>query len=714
MSELMLKYFREKQQEVETEKVYNAQCPFCSMQCKKQVIEQTIVTRKKYRTIGVDNPTTGGRLCVKGLNAYQHAFHEDRLRYPMQKIDGVFQRISWEEAMRLIKEKVPALQKEYGKDTVGVYGGGSLTNETSYVLGKFARLAVGTKYIDYNGRFCMSAAASAGNKALGIDRGLTNQLDEIPESKCIILAGTNIADCQPTIMPYFEEAKRNGAYIIVIDPRETATAQMADLHLKVKPGCDNAAANAMLKCIYEEGKADMDFVEKRTEGAEDLFAHLQNLTMDACAEESAIPLQQLEKAARAFANAESGMIFTARGIEQQIDGYLAVRNFINMLLLTGKIGKKGSGYGAVTGQGNGQGGREHGQKADQLPGYRSIENKEDRQYIADIWGMQEKDLPGKGVSAYEMMELIGQGEIKSLFLVGSNPIVSNPHATMVKKAIQSLDFFVAVDMFISETAEYADLILPAASYMENAGTLTNLEGRVTLREADKKAPGESRNDWDILSMIAGALGCGQQFPYQSAEEIFDELRLASKGGAADYFGITYERIRQEEGVFWPCRSEADPGTRRLFEDKFAREGGRAELLAVPLKNENPKEEVSQSFPLYLTTGRVMAHYLTGVQTRKSSNLNARLFESFIEIHPVTAERYAIAENTLVNIESPRGKITVRSRLSEQIREDTVFVPFHWAENQNVNMLVEGRLDPVCRMPGFKRSAVRVSPYQEQH
>ncbi|MGM0924334.1 MAG: assimilatory nitrate reductase catalytic subunit NasC [Bacillota bacterium] len=709
MTELLLKYFREKQQEVQSEKSYDTQCPFCSMQCKMQLLEQSIVTRKKYMTIGKDNPASEGRLCIKGMNAHQHALHNERLKSPLLKVNGEFIQVSWEQALDHIKENFAEIQAKDGLNSLSVYGSASITNEEAYLLGKFARVALKTKYIDYNGRLCMSAAASAASQTFGMDRGLTNSLSEIPFAKCIILAGTNIAECQPTIIPYFEKAKENGAFIIAIDPRETATTDLADLHMKVKPGKDAALANGLLKVLIEEDYIDHAFIRERVNSFEEVKEYVSSLDLEEIVQMTGVSADQIRLAAKMFGQVESGMIFTARGVEQQTDGSAAVRNFLNILLVTGKIGKPNSGYGAITGQGNGQGGREHGQKADQLPGYRSIENDEHRSYIASVWGIDKEDLPRKGVSAYEMIEKIHEGEITGMFLMCSNPIVSNPNADFVKKALKKLKFLVAVDMFVSETARLADVILPASSYLEDEGTMTNLEGRVTLREASFPSPGEVKHDWQIICDLAHVLGKGKYFSFQSAEEIFNELRVASRGGTADYYGITYDRLRKEGGILWPCPDLDHAGTKRLFEQAFAHADGKAAMALVPNSPKIRKEEPTKEFPLYLTTGRVMSHYLTGVQTRKSSSLAARNFESFMEIHPKTAKEYHIQNHTLVKIESKRGSIIVRSKWSEKIRLDTVFVPFHWADSQNINLLVSKDLDPTCKMPGFKVSAVKIAP-----
>lgn len=709
MTELLLKYFRTKQQEVQSEKVYDTQCPFCSMQCKMQLIEQSIVSRKKYTTIGVDNPTSEGRICIKGMNAHQHALHQDRIKYPLLKVNGEFVRISWQEALAVIKEKFTDIQVADGTNALAVYGSASITNEEAYLLGKFARVALTTRYIDYNGRLCMSAAATAANQTFGMDRGITNALTEVPTTRVIILAGTNIAECQPTIMPYFEKAKENGAYIIAIDPRETATTQIADLHLKVKPGMDAALANGLLKVIIEGNLTDEQFIRDRATGFAEVKEYVLSQSLDEIAELTGVPKEQIETAAIKFASEETGMLFTARGVEQQIDGTAAVRNLLNVLIATGKIGKPSCGYGAITGQGNGQGAREHGQKADQLPGYRSIENEEHREYIASVWGINKEDIPRKGVSAFEMFKKIDEGEITGMLLMCSNPVVSNPNANFVKSALKKLKFLVAIDLFVSETAEYADLILPTSSYLEDEGTMTNLEGRVILREASRPCPGEVKHDWEIICEIAKVLGKGQYFPYKKAEDIFNELRIASKGGIADYYGITYDRIRKEKGILWPCPDETHGGTARLFEHSFAHPDGKAKMVVVSNSSQIPKEKPSEEYPLYLTTGRVVSHYLTGVQTRKSAALAARNFESYLEIHPETARKYQIENNRLVTVTSKRGSIVVRSKWSDKIRQDTVFVPFHWADSQNVNMLVGEDLDPFCKMPGFKVSAVKVVP-----
>ncbi|WP_066367252.1 assimilatory nitrate reductase catalytic subunit NasC [Neobacillus fumarioli] len=699
--------FQTKYKELNKEDIYDARCPFCSVQCSMQVIEERIVSRKVFKVKpNKEDPVSGGRLCIKGVNAHEHVVNGQRILYPLLKIDDEFHRVSWSLALDYIKEKLVKLQAEHGNDSLGVYGGGSLTNEEAYLLGKFARVALKTKYIDYNGRFCMSSAATAANLVFGMDRGLTCELSDIPEAECIILAGTNIAECQPTLMPYFLKAKKKGSFIIVIDPRETLTTKLADLHIKVRPGMDANLINGMLKFIVEKGYVDHSFVKERTKGFEKLQEFLQSVKLQVISELTGVSVHVIELAAEKFGKSRSGIVLTARGVEQHASGVETVKNFINLSLITGKIGRRGCGYGSITGQANGQGGREHGQKADQLPGYRSLSNLAHRKYIAGVWGIREMELPRKGVSAYEMIQKVAEKEIKGLFIMGSNPVVSSPNAIFVEKALGQLEFLVVADLFLSETARMADVILPTTSYLEDTGTVTNLECRVVLREGMRRKLGETKHDWEILCELANKMGKSEYFSYSSAEEIFEELRVASKGGIADYYGITYQRLKDEQGLYWPCPVDGHPGKKHLFTSSFAHEDGKAVIFTV--KQQVPKETISPEYPLFLTTGRIMHHYLTGVQTRKCSKLKGSVSEPLLIIHPETAKKYQIEEGVLVKVQSKRGCAVMRTSFSPGIREDTLFTSFHWGDLQSINRVTNPVLDPLSKMPEFKVCAVKIT------
>jgi assimilatory nitrate reductase catalytic subunit len=356
---------------------------------------------------------------------------------------------------------------------------------------------------------------------------MTMPLTEIQHAKYIILAGTNIAECQPTMIPYLLDAKKNGAIIITIDPRNTMTSKIADIHVRLQPGFDSIFINGLLHVIVTEKLYASSFVDERTVGFEQLTETVRPYTPARVEELTGVLEGVIRTIARGFAKADTGIVLTARGLEQQVNGVENTLNYINLSLITGKIGRKGSGYGAVTGQANGQGGREHGQKADQLPGYRLIENQADREYVAKVWGIDPDELPGKGVSAYEMLQKVDEGEIKAMIVLGSNPIVSSPNSRMVDRALKKLRLLIVVDMFETETAKYAHWLLPGSSFLEGEGTMTNLEGRVFYRGKALELPGNSKQDFRIICELAEALDKGDYFKYDGIEDVFKELALAT-------------------------------------------------------------------------------------------------------------------------------------------------------------------------------------------
>ena len=405
------------------------------------------------------------------------------------------------------------------------------------------------------------------------------------------------------------------------------------------------------------------------------------------------------------------MALTARGPEQQSKGVDNTLSVINLMLALGQMGKIGGGWGCLTGQGNGQGGREHGQKADQLPGYRLITDPAARKHVAGVWGIDPDELPGPGKSAYEMLDAMGtDGGVRALMVFGSNLTVSAPRSGHIEERLDALDFLCVSDIFVSETAARADVVLPCAQWAEEEGTMTNLEGRVLRRKKAINAPEGVRTDAEFLVALAERLGRGSYFPTAEPKLIFDELRRATAGGIADYSGITYERIEAENGVFWPCPQTADgdtphPGTPRLFADKFPTPDGRARFHVVA--HRPAAEEPDDAYPLYLTTGRVMAHYQSGTQTRRVAGLNAMAPEPFVEIHPATARHIGVADGEMTQIVTRRGAAEFRARLTPTIRQDTVFVPFHWAGKGRANLLTNPALDPTSKMPEFKICAARI-------
>ncbi len=678
-------------------------CPYCALQC-----GMTLVSNGEGPVVKPRNfPTNRGGLCQKGWTSTELLRHPERLRAPLMRDakGSKLRQVSWNDALERIAAEIRRVQEEFGRDAVGVFGGGSLTNEKAYLLGKFARVALRTSQIDYNGRFCMSSAAAASIKALGMDRGLPFPLADIAQAETILLIGSNAAETMPPIMQYFEEQAQNGGSLVVVDPRSTPTAQTATLHLQITPGTDAALANGLLHIAIRQGYIEEEFIASRTTGFEGLRRSVSSYWPDRVERITGIPERQLTAAARLLGHAKTAMILTARGPEQQSNGVSNVLAFINLALALGKAGKPFCGYGCLTGQGNGQGGREHGQKADQLPGYRRIDNPEHRAHIAKVWGIAEEDLPGAGRSAYEMLDRLGtENGVRALFVFGSNLSVSAPRAGHIEERLGALDFLMVSDFFLSETTERADVVLPSAQWAEEEGTMTNLEGRVLYRRPATKPPASVRTDIEIIAAIAERLGCGAKFP-SDARAVFSELRRASAGGIADYSGITYERIQREEGVFWPCPEEEHPGTPRLFLNRFATPDGRARFH--PVEHRGAIEQPDQEFPLYLTTGRVMAHYQSGTQTRRIATLMAASPHAFVQIHPSTARSHGIANGDPVQLITRRGTATLRAQFISSIRLDTLFVPFHFSGNERANLLTNPALDPTSRMPEFKVCAARI-------
>ena len=681
-------------------------CPYCALQCGMNLVPDAQgLLQVQPRP---DFPTNKGGLCQKGWTAADLLDHPDRLRTPLVRaVKGGPQRpATWDEALDRVAVGIQAAQAVYGRDSVGVFGGGGLTNEKAYWLGKFARVALRTPHIDYNGRFCMASEAAAGIKAFGIDRGLPFPLEDIPGAEAILLIGGNPAETMPPIMQYFERQRENGGALIVADPRRTATAELATLHLQLTPGTDTALANGLLHVAAADGLLDHEFISSRTTGWESVRRIIASFWPDRVERITGVPTAQIVKAAHLLGEAATGMVLTARGAGQQSKGVDNTLAFINLALALGKAGRPHCGYGCITGQGNGQGGREHGQKADQLPGYRKIDNPEHRAHVANVWGVDPDTLPGVGRSAYEMIDGLGQdGGVRALLVMASNLVVSAPHALHVEQRLGALDFLCVSDIFVSETAQLADVVLPIAQWAEEGGTMTNLEGRVIHRKQATARPEGVWTDAQIVTALAARLGAGRYFPTDDQAEIFEELRRASAGGIADYSGISYARIDAEDGVFWPCPSEDHPGTVRMFQESFAHPDGRARFH--PVYHRGAAEEPDDEYPLYLTTGRVMAQYQSGTQTRRVEALGRTSPEAFVEIHPALARRFGIGDGDRVALTTRRGSIHVSARLTPHIRQDTLFVPFHWGGDACANRLTNPALDPTSKMPEFKVCAVRV-------
>jgi assimilatory nitrate reductase catalytic subunit len=651
-----------------------------------------------------DFPTNLGGLCAKGWTSTELLVHPGRLTQPLVRDsrDQPLRPTDWDDALDRVAAAFVRAQGTYGRDGVGCFGGGGLTNEKAYQFGKFARVALRTSAIDYNGRFCMSSAANAATRVFGVDRGLPFPLADLAEADVIMLVGSNPADTMPPAMQFLDTARERGAKLIVIDPRLTKTAGGAHLHLQPVPGTDLALANGMLNVAIREKLIDNVYIADRTTGFESVRRSVRTYWPDRVERITGIPEQDIVDTVRALASAEHAIILTARGAEQHRSGSDTVVAFINLALALGLPGRKFSGYGTVTGQGNGQGGREHGQKADQLPGYRRLDDPAARAHVAAVWGIDPDELPRPGLSAYEMLDLLGtEGGVRALWVMASNIVVSAPRSAHVVERVRALDFLVVSDFFLSETAAMADVVLPTAQWAEEAGTMTNLEGRVILREAALAPPPGVRTDLQVMRELAERLG--RKGFSDVPEEVFTELRRASAGGKADYSGISYDRIAAEQGVFWPCPAETHPGTPRLFTEDFPTNDRRAHFQPVELMG--AAELPDAEYPYYLTTGRLLRQYQSGTQTRRITSLAEAEPAAIVEMHDTVARRINVKSGDLVRLRTRRGTALMAARIVAGIRSDTVFAPFHWGGDGNANLLTNPALDPYSRMPEFKVCAV---------
>lgn len=713
---------------VDPDRLVKTHCCFCGQQCGIQlkVKDNEVIGFEPWE----DFPFNRGMLCPKGVRRYLQGSHHDRLANAYVRDPSLpegFRAVAYQEAIRRVASEIARIQTMYGSDAFAILGGASMTTEKCYLLGKFARVCLKTRYIDYNGRLCMVSAAAGNKKAFGIDRA-GNPMSDIPLAEVIWIGGANVAECAPITTSYVWQARENGAKIINVDPRITPLARTCDLILPIKPGRDAALFAGILHLMIQNDWLDHTFIRDHTVGFDQAAAAVRDWTPRRTAEVTGIKESAIRQAAEWWGTAKTSFLMHARGMEQHSHGVNNCLAGINIVLASGRIGRPGCGYSTITGQGNGQGGREHGQKCDQLPGARDIENPDHRRHVAGVWGIAEEDLPRAGVDCYEVFRKVDRGEIKGLLSWSFNPVVSLPDSTFIKRMLAKLEFVAHVDFFLSETARFADVVLPGSQHEEDEGTVCSTEGRVIKINQAVNPPGDAKQDWKILQDLAKELGRERGFTFTSPREIFDELRKASEGGIADYSGITYEKIEDRKGIFWPCPATGPdgqprdhPGTPRLFEPgswnpvakgagPFYFPDGRARFHAV--KYEPPTEDVDDQFPVILTTGRVVSMFLSGNQTRRIGPLVDQYPEPKLELHPILAKKHSIMDGEWVTVESRRGHMTLRCQVVATIRPDTVFIPYHWAGAKSVNQVTIAAQDPVSRIPEYKVCAVRIRKSEE--
>lgn len=702
---------------VEPDRLVKTHCCFCGQQCGIQlkVKDNEVIGFEPWEEF----PFNRGMLCPKGVKRYLQGSHPDRLTTAMQRdptAPGGFHPMDYGTAIQHTAKAIGRIQAEHGQGAFAVLSGASLTTEKTYLMGKFARVCLKTPFIDYNGRLCMVSAAAGNKKAFGIDR-VANPWSDIPGADVVWISGANVAECAPITTNYIWQAREQGAKIIVVDPRITPLARTCDLFLPVKPGRDVALFNGILHLMIENEWLDHDFIEKHTVGFEALAESVRSWTPARTAEVTGIAERLIRQAAEWWGTAKTSFLMHARGIEHHSHGVQNVLGAINIVLASGRIGREHCGYATITGQANGQGGREHGQKCDQLPGARDLANPGHRAHVAKVWNVSPDELPQPGVDAYEIFRKIDRGEIRGLLSICFNPLVSLPDNNFIARMLDKLDFYVAIDFFLNDTAHHADIVLPGSLHEEDEGTVTQIEGRVIKINQSVDPPGDARQDWRIIQDLAAALGRSHGFTFENPREIFDELRRASKGGIADYSGITWEKIDKQYGVCWPCPSDDHPGTPRLFEPgshnpiangagPFYFPDGKARFNVAEYAP--PTEEVDADYPVILTTGRVVSQFLSGTQTRRIGPLVDQYPEPRVEIHPQMAVRLAIEDGDWTTIASRRGEITLRAQVVKTIRPDTVFIPYHWTGAKSANRLTIAAQDPISKIPEYKVCAVRLS------
>ncbi|QSR88962.1 molybdopterin oxidoreductase family protein [Methylacidiphilum caldifontis] len=684
-------------------------CPFCGLQCAIEIVQ----TGKEFEIKPKYFPTNKGQICAKGWNAGALINHPDRLLNPLvryNKNEG-FKFSSWETAIDLCAKKLSTIRAQWGSDSIFVYGSGSLSNEKAYLLGKFARVVLGTSLIDYNGRYCMSSASKALEMALGIDRGLSFPVESIAQTDLLIVVGANPLETMPPLKSHIEEFKKRGKKWVVIDPRFTLTAQQADIHLKIKPGSDHILANGLLWLLVHQNKVDWSYIRSYTTGFEEVLDSLYSFWPSQVEALTGISQDLLQKTAELLGSHSNIIILTGRGCEQQSHGVANVLSYINLSLALGLVGKPYSGFGTLTGQGNGQGAREMGLKSNQLPGCRSNWNFNDRNFIAKLWQIDPKTLPLPGKTITEVIENSGMnGSIKAMIVMGANPLVSSAHNSRLKALFSSLEFLVVCDSFLSETAAVADMVLPSALWAEETATVTNLEGRILLRPKILAAPTNVKTDLEIIHLLAEKLGFAQGFP-PDPYSIFEEIRRATAGAKADYYGITYSRLARGEELYWPCPSLFSQGQKELFLSKhFPTETRKAQFYPVALQP--LVEEPDSQYPFFLTTGRTLYHYQTAVQTRRLLKLHQKEPTPFVEMHASVGRQLGIKEGHYVKVETRRGVGYYKAKFSSKQRLDTLFVPFYPHEKAEANSLTLPNFDPLSYMPSFKLCAARIEAVGE--
>lgn len=699
----------------ESNSVYKSTCCYCGVGCGVKI------TVDKNQLISVagdaDHPVNQGKLCSKGLNLqYTVNDRSDRLLYPHMRHhrSSPLQRVSWDEAMDRTAAVFRTLIEKYGPDAVAFYASGQCLTEEYYILNKLVKGFIGTNNIDTNSRLCMSSAVAAYKKVLGED-SVPICYDDIELADCFMVAGANPAWCHPILWRRVEahKAKNPTTKIIVVDPRVTDTCALADLHLQINPGTDIVLNYALGRLLIEQGDIDLDFINNHTEGYEAYKARVFERTLLESAAICGVLAEDIERAAGYIGESKGFLTLWTMGLNQSVVGVNKNLSLIDLNLITGKIGKPGSGPFSLTGQPNAMGGREVGGLANLLPAHRDMGNKKHRDELQQFWsGTAVSDKPG--LTATEMFEALADGRLKAIWILCTNPLTSLPNARLVEKALQMAKFVVVQEISNKpQTLDFADVILPAAAWAEKEGTMTNSERRISHLHKAIDPPGEALPDAEIFSRFAQKMGF-KEFSYPTPQDIYKEHVQLTAGTKIDISGLDYTLIDSLNTVQWPFDLKKRKGTPRLFEDnKFHTPSGRAQLHSPP--DQHHSELPDQNFPLILTTGRIRDQWHTMSKTGKVSKLNQHIQTAFLEIHPSDATALSLVDGQLANVYSLRGEVRVRARVSKTIKPGVVFLPMHWgkllgSDLHRANNLTNDLVDPISKEPDFKFCAVRVEPH----
>ncbi len=692
-----------------------ATCGYCSTGCSIEVGLDKKGEPVSSRGVA-DADVNRGKLCIKGI--FEHElFRKTKGRGNKPLIRDHhwedFTETSWEKALEKTSSEITRIQEQYGRDAFSVVSTGQIMTEEFYTLGKLARGVIGTNNYDGNTTLCMSSAVSGYKRSFGSD-GPPGCYEDFDHTECLLAFGSNLPEQHPIIYWRLMEVREKRKFpLIVIDPRVTMFAQQADMHLAISPGTDLVLLNSLAHVILEENLHNPEYIQAHTENFSEFSELVAKYDPVTASKICGIDEDTIRNVARAYANAGAAMTIWTMGINQSTHGSDSVVAINNLHLITGNLGRPGATSLSITGQCNAMGTREWS-SCSGLPGYRSLENKQDRKEISEFWGVDEDFFPEKrGMFMTDILPAIETGQIKGLWLIATNPMTSMANTPRIRKMLEKLEFLVVQDAYQDvETNQYSHVFLPAAVWAEKEGCFTNTERRVNIIRNVCEPHGESKTDLWIFNEIAKYFEQGKNvvFP-ETAEGVFEEIKTLSKGRMLDYSGMSYEKIEQSRGIQWPCNEEESPqGTKRLYEDGvFQTKSGKAKLIALPFIDNN--ERPDSNYPFWLNTGRVVEHFHTRTRTGKVGNGNKFSPTPYMEMNPDAAAELNIEHGTYVRLSSRRGDAIVMVQLTHRVARDAVFIPFHFHEC--VNRLALGLLDPHSRQPAYKQSAVHIERIEDQ-